>query len=222
MCVFWVGVEELIMWHLFQHVTVMPRRTEGSNVSRVVMYFHSVESVQNYITHICYWSSSIYILSVPLINIATLYCWVITLLVGCLINFGINCFLLQEHMCHLQQPLGFFLATDEVFVLCKHIIFSLKSIQLACKQPISGCLRYCMVCVHSLCDVILLAEHFLYVPVLAFCSICLFICFICCILSLFNCTKLPSWLLGWFTAYLVTYPQWTVGLNGCLPIWLTG
>lgn len=55
----------------------------------------------------------------------------------------------------------------------------------------------------------------------------LYLCFsfasFCYVLSLLICTELPTWLLGWFGGYLVTYLHWTGGLLGwCwLPIWLT-
>lgn len=78
----------------------------------------------------------------------------------------------------------------------------------------------------SLCDIILLAMHFLCVLGVPFCYIRLFICFICCILSLLNCIELPTWLLGWFTDLLVTWLLTCNGrvgwLAGWLPIWLTG
>lgn len=77
----------------------------------------------------------------------------------------------------------------------------------------------------SLCDIILLALHFLCGLWLAFCYIRLVICLFCCILSLLNFTELPflvAWLVYGFAGYLVTYLQWTGGLVGWLPIWLTG
>ena len=64
----------------------------------------------------------------------------------------------------------------------------------------------------SLCDIVLLALHFLCGLWLAFCYIRLVICLFCCILSLLNCTELPflvAWLVYGFAGYLVTY------LTGC-------
>lgn len=61
-----------------------------------------------------------------------------------------------------------------------------------------GLVVYSSVCpfVARLPAIVLPAVHFLRVVGVAFCYICLFICFICYVLSLFNCTELPTWLLG--------------------------
>lgn len=101
------------------------------------------------------------------------------------------------------------------FIMCfKAYVFFYSSIS-------SGCLVTVHVCMlTSLCDIILLSVHFMCCCVLglAFCYICLFICFIYCILSLFNCTELPTWLLGWFADLLVT---WLLTCNGRVG-WLAG
>lgn len=75
----------------------------------------------------------------------------------------------------------------DLYVLCNSEHWRVGRLQL--------CLSLCCMLTCQ-CGIVLPAVHFLRVVGVAFCYICLFICFICYVLSLFNCTELPTWLLG--------------------------
>lgn len=95
------------------------------------------------------------------------------------------------------------------------------------KQFVDVYVHVCMLT--SLCDIILLARHFLYVLwacILLYLSFHLLHLLYFVFIKLHRTTYLVAWPVYGFAGYLVTYLQWTGGLvgwlAGWLPIWLTG